>query len=187
MIAALKGRWQQFRSRFWLSLFFDVAVIIALMLSVHAWQTRNLPYDEPAPETVLALLDGSGIRSAVQPGEAGVIYFFAPWCIYCETSIDNLQSLVDGGRIAWGTAIALDYSSVVEVEQFVQDTEFTLPVLMGNDRTLRDWGIRGYPTYYVIDGAGRISSRSVGYSTYLGMWARAFKAGLARDDADGPR
>jgi hypothetical protein len=43
---------------------------------------------------------------------------------------------------------------------------------MGNADTAADWSIRGFPTYYVIDADGRISSRSVGYSTWLGMLIR---------------
>jgi len=51
-----------------------------------------------------------------------------------------------------------------------------MPVLMGDDSTARDWSVRAFPTYYVIDTEGRISSRSVGYSTRLGMWLRYKRA-----------
>ena len=143
-----------------------------MLLAVHAWQTRNLPVDEPAPGTVLALLDGSGVANAVQTGETGIVYFFAPWCFYCKSSISNLDDLVAGGSVAWGTVVALDYGSVDEVQAFIDETGVSLPVLMGTGQTAADWSIRGFPTYYVIDGEGRITSRSVGYSTWLGMWAR---------------
>jgi hypothetical protein len=39
-----------------------------------------------------------------------------------------------------------------------------------------DWSVRVFPTYYVIDSDGRIDSRSVGYSTWLGMRVRAWLA-----------
>jgi hypothetical protein len=36
--------------------------------------------------------------------------------------------------------------------------------------------VRAFPTYYVVDASGQIHSRSVGYSTYLGMRVRAWLA-----------
>lgn len=176
MITRIKRGWRRLREHFWLSLLVDSLLILIAFLLIHGWQTRDLPVDQPAPDTRLAQLDGSGIRSAFGEGEAGVVYFFAPWCFYCKTSIGNLDQLVESGRISWATAVALDYGDAAEVQEFVDGTEITLPVLMGNNQTAADWSVRAFPTYYVIDAEGRISSRSVGYSTMLGMWLRAWLA-----------
>jgi thiol-disulfide isomerase/thioredoxin len=176
MISRILDVWRRFRSGFWRSLAFDALLIAAVFFAVNSWQTRNLPVDEPAPETVLALLDGSGIRSAITSGEASVVYFFAPWCFYCRASIGNLDELVADGRVAWGVVIALDYSNASEVQEFIDKTGVSLPVLMGNPATASDWSVAAFPTYYVIDAEGRISSRSVGYSTKLGMWLRVWLA-----------
>ena len=155
---------------------FDAVLIALVFIAVHSWQTRNLPIHEPAPTTLLALLDGSGIRPAVTAGEAGVVYFFAPWGFYCRTSIGHLVELVKSGDIAWGTVIALDYSDMAEVQEFIDQTGVTLPVLMGNPGTASAWSVRAFPTYYVIDSGGQISSRSVGYSTKMGMLFRHWRA-----------
>jgi len=176
MIVRFKAGWAGLRQRFWLSLAFDAVLILAVFAGIHSWQTRDLPIDEAAPETVLPVLDGSGIRSAVESGEAGIVYFFAPWCFYCRTSIGNLDELVLEGEVSWGTAVALDYGDAAEVQEFIDRTGIALPVLMGNGKTAADWSVRAFPTYYVIDADGRISSRSVGYSTGLGMRIRAWLA-----------
>ena len=172
----LKARWQHFRSHFWRSLAFDAVLIAVVFYAVHAWQTRELPIDQPAPETVLALLDGSGVTSATVEGQAGIVYFFAPWCFYCKSSIGNVESLLAREQVSWATAVALDYANTDEVQEFIDKTGVTLPVLMGNAKTASDWSIRGFPTYYVIDAEGRIASRSVGYSTLAGMWLRHWLA-----------
>ena len=176
MIKKAIKAWTRLRSHFWLSLAFDAILIAAVFYAVHSWQTRELPIDEPAPETVLALLDGSGIRSAVTTGEVGIVYFFAPWCFYCRTSIGNLDDLVADGKVSWATTIALDYTNAGEVQEFIDKTGVTLPVLMGNPGTAAEWSVRAFPTYYVIDAEGRISSRSVGYSTGFGMLIRNWLA-----------
>jgi hypothetical protein len=171
----IRDGWRRFRSHFWLSLAFDVAVLALLLFAVHSWQTRNLPIDQEAPQTVLAALDGSGPRPALAEG-VGVVYFFAPWCRVCRVSIDNLDALVAGGAVDWGTVVALDYADTGEVQDFIDRTGVALPVLLGDGGTARDWSIRAFPTYYLIGADGRIHSRAVGYSTALGMRWRAWRA-----------
>lgn len=171
--ARVGSLWRRFRQRFWLSLVFDCALILAVFFAIHAWQTRDLPVNEPAPHEVLELLDGSASLPVIEAGQIGIVYFFAPWCFYCKTSISNLDKLVASGSVAWGRAVALDYENVQEVQAFVDATGIRLPVLLGNSGTAANWSVRGFPTYYVIDEHGNISSRSVGYSTRLGMWGRA--------------
>jgi len=173
----MRAAWRRLRGRRWTALLVDVLLIAGVMFGVHAWQTRELPVDEPAPETLLALLDGSGLANAVEPGRVGIVYFFAPWCFYCKASIGNLDDLAAAGA-AWGRAVALDYGGPDEVRAFVEEAGVEAPVLMGTARTAADWSVRAFPTYYVIDAEGRISSRSVGYSTWLGMRWRAWRAGL---------
>lgn len=174
LIARTRARWQRFRQHFWLSLLFDSLMILVVFLAIHAWQTRDLPVDEPAPREFLGLLDGSAVLPVIEAGQSGIVYFFAPWCFYCKTSIDNLDELVADGSVAWGRAVALDYGDAREVQEFVDSTGISLPVLMGSSSTAANWSVRAFPTYYVIDAEGRIVSRSVGYSTKLGMWGRAW-------------
>ncbi len=191
----LIAAWKNLRSRYWLALSFDLACLLVVMWGIHAWQTRELPIGEAARPTRLPLLadtetgrpatlpgengvmkDGRGHVPAIQPGSAGVVYFFAPWCGVCRHSISNLDKQVLDGSIRWATAIALDYGSVQEVSEFVASTGIGLPVLLGSDVTARDWEIRGFPTYFVIDADGNISSRSVGYSTAIGLRLRTWLA-----------
>ena len=104
----------------------------------------------------------------------GVVYFFAPWCFYCKTSIDNLDELVASGQLAWARVVALEYESLEEEREFIRETAVELPVLLGSSQTTSDWQIRGFPTSFVIDGDGRIVSRSVGYSTKIGLQTRVW-------------
>jgi thiol-disulfide isomerase/thioredoxin len=176
MIEQLRAAWGRFRARKWLSLTFDAAVLLAVFFAIHAWQTRDLPVDERAPATQLAVLGAASSQAPVVSGKAGIVYFFAPWCGICRASIGNLDGLVARGQVAWGTVVALDYADAGEVRDFIDSTGVSLPVLLGDAQTAAEWSVRAFPTYYVIDASGRIDSRSVGYSTYLGMWARAWLA-----------
>ncbi|MDT8321601.1 MAG: TlpA disulfide reductase family protein [Xanthomonadales bacterium] len=172
----IRSAWRRLRSNYWRALLIDAALILTVFAAVHAWQTRELPLDEAAPETVLPLLDDAAFRSAIRAGEGGIVYFFAPWCGICRVSISNLDKLVADGRVAWATVIALDYEDPAEVRDFIAKTGVALPVLMGTSRTAGDWSIGAFPTYYVIDAEGQIRSRSVGYSTTIGMLIRNWLA-----------
>ena len=174
MIGRFKSAWKALRGNFWGSLAFDVVLIIAAFTLISMWQTRDLPDDEHTPPLELPWLDDRSADSVMVPGEAGVVYFFAPWCFYCRTSIDNLDELLSSGKVAWARVVALDYESLDEVREFIDETGVDLPVLLGGPKTTMDWRIRGFPTYFVIDGDGRIVSRSVGYSTKLGLQARVW-------------
>ena len=173
----VKTYWKSLRGSYWGSLAFDVLLIILAFALVHAWQTRGLPDDEQTPPLELAWLDDMRADSVSVPGQVGVVYFFAPWCYYCRHSIDNLDELVREGKLSWARVVALDYATLDEVRDFINETGVNLPVLLGGPKTSLDWQIRAFPTYFVIDGEGKISSRSVGYSTSIGLRARVWLSG----------
>jgi len=168
--------WAALRNSRWGSLAFDVSAIVLVFLAIHAWNTRALPRGAGLPGLDLPRLETGAGPAGLPAGRAGVVYFFAPWCFYCRTSMDNLESLVASGDIAWARAVALDYANPDEVREFIARVGWTQPVLLGDAGTARDWSIRAYPTYFVIGPGGRIHSRSVGYSTWLGLRIRTLLA-----------
>ena len=174
MISRIKSGWKTLRGNFWASLAVDVVLLISVFVLISMWQTRNLPNDEHTPLLEAVWLDDMRAESVMVSGETGVVYFFAPWCFYCKKSIDNLDDLVSNGQLTWARVVALDYENLDEVREFIKETDVSLPVLLGGQQTSVDWQIRGFPTYFVIDGNGSIVSRSVGYSTKIGLQARVW-------------
>lgn len=151
--------------------------MVGLMVAIHAWQTRGLPIEEPAPVRPLFTLDGAGPQIPVVPGEVGVVYFFAPWCHVCRASMGNLDELLANGKVDWASAIALDFENTTQVQQFVDEVGIdAMPVFLGGGEEVANWKIRAYPTYFVLDSNGRIESSSVGYSTSLGLRFRTWWA-----------
>lgn len=160
------------------ALLMDVILIVAVMLSISWWQNRGTMAAEGqlAPAFELMALDGSSHRLDNHQGKQLLLYFFAPWCSVCKLSADNLNDL-RAARSEEGLMImmmALSYENKAEVEQFVVDLDIQVPVLLGTDKQMSDYQIQGFPTYYVIDENGRLSSKSMGYSTELGMRFRTW-------------
>ncbi|CAM3962514.1 hypothetical protein PMAG_a1041 [Pseudoalteromonas mariniglutinosa NCIMB 1770] len=84
----------------------------------------------------------------------------------------NLEAaLLDSDINAVG--IALDYKNQHEVIQFVDELKLTMPILLGDKNTKKNYKISAFPTYYVINEQLQITARSMGYSSELGISLRA--------------
>jgi len=174
VIKTLGLAWKSLRGNYWGSLAFDVFLIVVAFSLVSMWQTKDLPDAEHTPALEAVWLDDMTADSVMPTGEAGVVYFFAPWCFYCRKSIGNLDELVKSGKLPWARVVALEYGDIDEVREFIKETGVNIPVLLGSQKTTQDWQVRAFPTYFVIDKNGQIASRSVGYSTSIGLKTRVW-------------
>jgi len=167
------NHWQRLRQHYWLSLLFDASIIILIFIGISFWQARDLLPDGDgrlAPGFALPDRNGKQVSLKDYQGKRVIVYFFAPWCKICAMSIHNLVDVTasndpDLKILALGVA----YDDPAEVWKFADKHELQMPVLLGANQQMTDWKINAFPSYYVLDEAGRIISRSVGYSTEAGI------------------
>jgi len=105
-------------------------------------------------------------------GKTTVIYFFAPWCQVCHVSIGNLQSLYEKNEHIDVIAVALDYRDTNEIMAFTKQHQLTFPIALGNETIKHAFSISAYPSYYVINEQNTTISKSLGYSSELGLYLR---------------
>jgi thiol-disulfide isomerase/thioredoxin len=172
----LSERTRPSRRRRWAVRAGEALLFVGVFLAVHAWQTRGLIDTGaalPAPVTTLADLQGRQRDLREFLGRPVLVYFFAPWCGVCAASAGNLARLArwraEGLHVV---LVAMDYETVGEVTDYVHRHELGVPVLLGDAQTADAWRVAGYPTYYVLDGDGRVRRRDFGYSTLAGLWLR---------------
>ncbi len=136
-----------------------------------------LSSNSTAPRLSAMGLDGQMYQFPEPSSEADktLIYFFAPWCTVCHLSIGNLSILRDQISEDKLTIliVALDWKNKNEIEDYVIEHELDFPVLLGDQRWLQQYKIKGFPSYYLLDNKGNIVSKSMGYSTSIGMLARS--------------
>ena len=123
-------------------------------------------------ETILPTLFDDTITLSAQ-GKPLILYFFAPWCQVCHASISNLQSIYEKNENLDVIAIALDFTDQEEVEKFTQRHQLTFPIALGNSALREQLQVHGYPSYYVLNEQNIITSKSIGYSTELGIYLRS--------------
>jgi peroxiredoxin len=160
----------------WVALFLEAAIIV-LVLSCFSWyQNRGtLAADGAmAPDFNLQSIEGNTVQLSQLKGKKVLVYFFAPWCSICHLSGDNLNDLRQArtDEELEILVVGLSWEKTEELNKFANDLELTMPVLIGNNQQMLDYKIKGFPTYFVIDEEGRVTHRSVGYSTELGLRLR---------------
>ena len=77
-------------------------------------------------------------------------------------SIGNLEGLQskqkEGELLIW--LVALSYQSLEEVDVFLQRHQLNYPALFGDQEMAANYHIGAFPTYYVVDPAGKVAARS---------------------------
>jgi len=152
-------------------------VFMAIAWGISLWQSKNmLPEKSPAPGFKGPTLSGKMKHLTDASGKKVVLYFFAPWCTVCKFSSHNIVSIreaLDPADVAI-YAVALSYQSKKEVENFAKKHNLNVPVILGSTELLNAYRINAFPSVYLIDEAGKIRSRLVGYSTEAGIRLRLF-------------
>jgi thiol-disulfide isomerase/thioredoxin len=157
----------------------QAALLVAVFLGVHAWQTRGLlPAGDRvvAPSVVLHDLDGREWRLPQDlRGRPAVVYFFAPWCAVCAASSPQLRWFrsLRGSEVPV-IMVGLDGHDENELHEYrARHGLERVPVLVGDADVGAAYRVFGYPTYYVLDAHGRVARRDFGYTTVVGLWLRS--------------
>jgi thiol-disulfide isomerase/thioredoxin len=119
-----------------------------------------MPFQEKIPSEgfQLKLLDGDESSLADHEGKLIFLNFWATWCPPCREEMPSMQALYDELREEGLEILAVN---VLEDEEtaaaFITEQGFTYPVLMDRSgRVMLRYGVRAYPTTYLIDRAGYV-------------------------------
>ena len=160
----------------WVRRLAETLLLVAIIVGIYAWRSHDLlPADQrtAAPDFDLVDLEGRHWSPDALRGKAAVLYFFAPWCGVCAASSPQLRWFDRwAGDDVQVVLIGLDWSSRAELVDYAAKHDLPVPVLAGGRDTAASYRVGGYPTYYVLDPAGRIAGRDFGYTTAPGLWLR---------------
>jgi len=125
---------------------------------------RVLPHQPLAPPFRLPDLDGKLHRLGYYRGQVVMVSFWATWCPPCRTEMPAMEAawkkLGDGNVIVLAINVGQNEAAV---RRFLADHPVAFPVLLDQaSHEVQAWPVRGLPTTYVVDTAGRLAYRAVG-------------------------
>ncbi len=124
------------------------------------------PGGKPAPSFTLQDLNGKTVSLSDFKGKVVVLDFWATWCPPCVKEIPHFIALYeqykDQGFAMVG--ISVDSEGISVVKSFARKYQVNYPILMTDGQVDKVYGgIPSIPTTFVIDSAGNIRQKYVGY------------------------
>jgi len=146
-----------------------LSILIAIFSSLSIAQQAGrgltpLPDRPPAPDFVLADMDGNQHQLSSYLGRVVIVNFWATWCPPCRAEMPSMQraweQLEKEGILMLGIDVGEDEDTIF---QFTANYPVEFPLLMDLDSSVIDqWPVRGVPTTFVVDPKGRIIYRAIG-------------------------
>ena len=100
--------------------------------------------------------------------------FWATWCPICKAEEGNIVAVARDHRVI---SVAMQSGDAAAVTKHLRERGIELPALVDADgRHAANWHVRGVPTHFVVDAAGNVRFRVVGYATTWGLKARLWWA-----------
>jgi len=152
----------------------NLLLIVLVFGAVQWWKARPLASGAAPPLAGLAV-DGRAIDLSEMRGEPVMVHFWASWCPVCKAMNGTVASIARDHRVV---TVAMQSGAAAEIRRFLADAGIDLSVVPDPDgRIAGRWGVPGVPATFVVDGAGEISSSTIGFSTEPGLRARLWAAG----------
>ncbi|MCX8016889.1 MAG: redoxin domain-containing protein [Rhodocyclaceae bacterium] len=174
MIAKHLAAWRSALTdpRRWRRWAIEAALLLALIAAVTLWQNRGLPEGAAPP---LAGRQSDGRLVEVGPGQtAQLIVFWASGCPVCRAEEGNLETIARHWPVV---SVAMQSGDATAVANYLRSRGLTLPAIIDETgASAENWRVRATPTHFVLDPAGNIRFRVVGYATTLGLAARLWWA-----------
>ena len=153
----------------------ELTVVLLAVAAIQWWQARD-SISGQAPELQGRLLSGETFSLASLKGAPVLVHFWATWCPICRLEEDSIDGLAEDFPVI---TIATTSGEAAEVRAYLVEKGLDFPVLLDESGDIgREWGVKGVPASFILDGGGRIAHATVGYSSGIGLRLRLWLTGL---------
>lgn len=150
--------------------------ILVLLLVMQLWISRDMVTGKP-PEIQGTLITGERFAGLEGMPKPVVVYFWAGWCSVCKAMQPVIRSLSAEGTVL---TVAMQSGDATTVSAYMSQHDLHATTMVDEDGSIaKRWGIHGVPALFVIDREGNIRYSTRGYTSFWGLKARLWLAGLA--------
>ena len=159
----------------WKSWLINIVIVLTIYQAVQYYHSRSTPKGI-APSISGNLLDGKFVSLATTTERPMLVHFWATWCGVCRLEQDSIDSLSKDFPVI---AIASQSGTTQELAAAVKQRGITVPVLPDeHGRLAKVFGVKAYPTTFVLGKNNEIYDVEVGYTTEFGFRFRLWMAKL---------
>ena len=142
-----------------------VAAVLAACGDADSGEPRGVNQGNQAVDFTLGTVDGGEASLSDYAGQVVLVNFWATWCPPCRAEIPDLEAAYQehggDGFVVLGVSVE-DPSHLVG--PFVDSMEMSYPVLLDTEgQVAKTYRAPGLPMSVIVDGAGVIQVRHVGY------------------------
>ena len=117
-----------------------------------------------APNFTLKTLNGAQVSLNSFQGKLIFLNFWGTWCYWCKVEMPSMQNLYNELKDMDFEIVAVNVGdSEQTARSYIKENNFTFPVLLDSYQAVAGmYGIRGYPTTFIIDKNGNYLAKFVG-------------------------
>ncbi len=124
---------------------------------------------KPAPAFVLPTLTGGPFASESLAGSVTLLDFWEVWCGPCLESMPKIQRLADTYAVRGLQVVSIIHELKQKdvAKRMLAKRGATFPMLLGTNRSKRDYQVNAIPLYVLVDRRGVVAFISEGFSPEL--------------------
>jgi len=163
------------RASFWRGVLIQCLLLVIVYTALQIWQSRNVIAGQ-APPINAVLLNGQQVSLANYEGKLVLVHFWASWCPICRFEEASISSIAEDYAVL---SFASQSGDVETLRKYVKEHDLRFPVIEDDQAEwAQHYGVKGYPSSFIIAADGSIYDVEVGYSSYWGLRLRLFLASL---------